>query len=308
MPIPIGEFSIETSGFSNEQIGAYLLLQLAAWTRDGKLPNDDTQLGRMARATPDEWQDIKSVLKPLFKVTKGSWVHQGLLERKQYAVTRSKARSEAGKKGGRPRKGDVVESNSFANAKQELGIREEREEESTEKEKEKRREEEQAPASSASADLSSFSPWVEKAKASGAYPGLEIDAVLKKFIHHCDVEGGKPTEKWFTNWLKSERPATQTGNGATIPKRSAWHIAEDIKAISNAISNHPANPESIRSSGSNTAEQRAELRQLKNRLSELEKEKLEGAMAGAKVPTPEQKAEPVKTDKSNFEKMRREWG
>ena len=92
---------------STLQVGAYILLLCKAWQADppASLPNDDAVLARYARLSPAEWSAAKAgVLAPFRLGTDNRWHQKRLRQEYEHAVRVRKARSEAGKKGGRPRK------------------------------------------------------------------------------------------------------------------------------------------------------------------------------------------------------------
>lgn len=92
------------------------MLLCSAWVRDGKLPDDDIQLSRLARCDSETWNRIKPVLMPFFEVENGAWIQRRLLSEKEKAIKRSEARSRVGKMGGRPSCKTDSLSNSLTNS------------------------------------------------------------------------------------------------------------------------------------------------------------------------------------------------
>lgn len=94
MPFYIGDYLADTGHLARDEHGGYVLLLFAAWTRGGKLPGDDAQLARLAKATPAEWKRLRPVLAPFFAVSADAWVQARLL-REFESSTERKAKAEA---------------------------------------------------------------------------------------------------------------------------------------------------------------------------------------------------------------------
>jgi uncharacterized protein YdaU (DUF1376 family) len=52
--------------------GAYLLLLMAMWRNDGKLPDDDRMLARYARMTQGQWGRVSVTIRAFFKAYNGT--------------------------------------------------------------------------------------------------------------------------------------------------------------------------------------------------------------------------------------------
>lgn len=87
MPLYIGDYLADTGHLTTTEHGAYLLLLMQAWTRSGRLPDDDERLRRMARLTPQEWRRSRDTLRAF-------WVSDGA-ELQQPRLTREIARVES---------------------------------------------------------------------------------------------------------------------------------------------------------------------------------------------------------------------
>jgi uncharacterized protein YdaU (DUF1376 family) len=96
MPLFISDFLTDTTHLSATETGAYLLLIMAYWERDG-LPDDDTQLAGIARLSRPAWRKVRPVLQAFFH---DGWRHKRIdLELAKMIVThqrRSAAASKAG--------------------------------------------------------------------------------------------------------------------------------------------------------------------------------------------------------------------
>lgn len=115
MPLYIADFARDTPHLDAEKIGVYLLLIMALWTRGGSLPNDSAQLASIGRVSRRSWASMSPVILEFF-TKDGNFLRQkrvtAELERAQKV---REARSENGKKGGRPSK--LTESEQKANGK-----------------------------------------------------------------------------------------------------------------------------------------------------------------------------------------------
>lgn len=110
MPLFIGDYLADTAHLTTEQHGAYFLLLMAAWKREGYLPNDPVQLGAIARLSPARWRQHAAVILPLFQVEGDELVQGRLAEEYLAARSANDAQRENGKKGGRPKKNNPTES------------------------------------------------------------------------------------------------------------------------------------------------------------------------------------------------------
>ena len=93
MPLWTDAYLGDTTHLTTIEHGAYLLLLMAMWRADGKLPNDDKLLARYARVTAGQWKRIKPVLWPFFRVSSDS-ITQGRLTDELEAV-RQKSRRQS---------------------------------------------------------------------------------------------------------------------------------------------------------------------------------------------------------------------
>lgn len=110
MPLFIGDYLADTAHLTTEQHGAYFLLLMAAWKREGYLPNDAVQLCAIARLTPARWRQHAAVILPLFQLDGDRLVQGRLADEYQAARSANDAQRENGKKGGRPKKINPNES------------------------------------------------------------------------------------------------------------------------------------------------------------------------------------------------------
>lgn len=106
MPWHIGKYLADTMHLTTEQHGAYLLLLAAGWMRHGQLPSDDAQLAAIARLPLKRWLAMRPVISAFFTVSPDGWSQKRQIEELGKAIALTNARSEAGKKGGRPKATD----------------------------------------------------------------------------------------------------------------------------------------------------------------------------------------------------------
>ena len=78
MPVFIGDYHASTPHLQTHEHGAYLLLMMAYWRNGGRLPDDDKRLAAIAKATPREWKNLRTILAEFFRVEDGFWVQKRL--------------------------------------------------------------------------------------------------------------------------------------------------------------------------------------------------------------------------------------
>ncbi|MBY3030970.1 YdaU family protein [Rhizobium leguminosarum] len=93
----IGDEAAATTHLTRDEFGGYELLRRYYW-QHGCLPDDDGRLARIARASPDEWEKLKPVIKALFD---DDWGNARLDEERAEAGDAHRRRVEAGRKGGK---------------------------------------------------------------------------------------------------------------------------------------------------------------------------------------------------------------
>lgn len=71
MPLLVDKYLGDTTHLTTEQHGAYLLLLMAMWKSDGRLPNDDEQLRAITRLERARWRVFRPVLMALLRANDG---------------------------------------------------------------------------------------------------------------------------------------------------------------------------------------------------------------------------------------------
>lgn len=100
MPLWVADFLADTMDLDAKEVGAYMLILMAMWSRDGYLPADQKKLQRVARVGRD-WPKIWGALEAYFQ-TDGEriWNKRLLLEATKVAAKRE-VNSQSGARGGR---------------------------------------------------------------------------------------------------------------------------------------------------------------------------------------------------------------
>ena len=105
MPIYVAVFGAEPGDFTISGDGAYnRLLRLCWLTRGCSIPDDPAWIARRMRCDADEYHSLVApVLSEFFSRRNGRLFQKRQLKEWRRAEMLAKKRSEAGKKGGRPR-------------------------------------------------------------------------------------------------------------------------------------------------------------------------------------------------------------
>ena len=99
MPLYVAEYRADTGHLGTVEHGAYLLLLMAMWRANGKLPADDERLSRLTLLSADEWAKVKPVVLEFFTRRGGVLIHKRVaVELKRY-TDRVEQRKRAGKIG-----------------------------------------------------------------------------------------------------------------------------------------------------------------------------------------------------------------
>lgn len=100
MQLYIGDYLRDTRHLTAEQHGAYLLLLMAMWNADGRLPDDARKLARLASCSPSRWAKICEDVMEFFEVEGGFVTNRRLGLELEKASEKSIKRAVSGAKGG----------------------------------------------------------------------------------------------------------------------------------------------------------------------------------------------------------------
>lgn len=85
MPFYVGDYLGDTTHLTCIEHGAYLLLLMAMWRADGRLPDDDVRLARHARLKQSEWRRLRPHVIAFFDCADGQLSHPRIdRERERY--------------------------------------------------------------------------------------------------------------------------------------------------------------------------------------------------------------------------------
>jgi uncharacterized protein YdaU (DUF1376 family) len=79
MPLWVGDFMLKTGDLDARESGAYLLLLMAMWSRDGSLPADQKKLQRVAKCGR-EWPSVWATIGHYFDEADGRITNRRLTE------------------------------------------------------------------------------------------------------------------------------------------------------------------------------------------------------------------------------------
>lgn len=109
-PFYIADYQADTMHLTRDQHGAYFLLMMAYYRRERGLPDDDTYLAGVAKATKHEWKRLRPVMAEFFTVKDGIWWHKRIETEIAQLETRKNFQRKAGKAGARSRWGNSTKS------------------------------------------------------------------------------------------------------------------------------------------------------------------------------------------------------
>lgn len=117
MPWYVADYLADTAHLTTEQHGAYCLMLMAAWKRDGSLPKDDTQLAAVSRLSANRWKTHKTVLLEFFIEEPTRYVHKRVTQERLKAQENSNKKATAGAKGGAAKAKNASKSDGTGDGK-----------------------------------------------------------------------------------------------------------------------------------------------------------------------------------------------
>lgn len=105
LPLYVADYEADTAHLSLEEDGAYNRLLRLCWRTPGcSLPNDSDWIAKRLRISDDDYRRvIAPIIDEFFSVSHGRIVSRRLSAEREKIDAISRARSEAGKRGGRPK-------------------------------------------------------------------------------------------------------------------------------------------------------------------------------------------------------------
>jgi uncharacterized protein YdaU (DUF1376 family) len=97
MPLYVADYLADTGHLSTLEHGAYMLLIMHYWQK-GSLPNNDRQLASIARASLEQWSDIRETIAEFFG---SGWRHERIEAELEKAAEKYEKRANAGRAGGK---------------------------------------------------------------------------------------------------------------------------------------------------------------------------------------------------------------
>lgn len=99
MPLWVADFVGDTLDLDAKEVGAYLLILMTMWGRDGYLPNDEKKLQRVARCGRD-WPRVWAAIGHYFTVDGGLITQGRLLKEAQKVAAKREVNAQSGARGG----------------------------------------------------------------------------------------------------------------------------------------------------------------------------------------------------------------
>jgi uncharacterized protein YdaU (DUF1376 family) len=100
MPLWVADFVGDTLDLDAKEIGAYMLILMTMWGRDGYLPNDTKKLQRVARCGRD-WPRVWSAIEHYFTVEGDQITQLRLLKERKNVASKRAVNAQSGALGGR---------------------------------------------------------------------------------------------------------------------------------------------------------------------------------------------------------------
>jgi uncharacterized protein YdaU (DUF1376 family) len=227
MPLWVADFVGDTLELDAKEVGAYMLILMAMWGRDGTLPNDQKKLQRVARCGRD-WPKVWAAIGHYFTV-EGDTISQGRLTRElQKVAAKREVNAQSGARGGRA-KALKEKERALANATISLQQPEpylEREETNVSSMPRKRVTKTGTRLPETWTLPKTWGEWA----VDGGWPETVIRSEADKFRDYWIGKSGKDATKadWFAtwrNWMRnSKAPKVVNGDGYDRNSKSAQKL------------------------------------------------------------------------------------
>jgi uncharacterized protein YdaU (DUF1376 family) len=96
MPLLVDKYLGDTTHLTTEQHGAYLLLLMSMWKKDGRLPANDVGLAQIAKLSPAKWRAMRPILIDGLLLRE----EDGLIVQKRLAAELARSKASTEKKSG----------------------------------------------------------------------------------------------------------------------------------------------------------------------------------------------------------------
>lgn len=101
MPLNVGDFLRDTQELNDAEGGSYIFILIALWgSKEGRLPNNQTVLRRIARCGPKKWASTWPALIPYLEISEEWVTHKRVSSERQRVAEKVAKNRAAGKKGG----------------------------------------------------------------------------------------------------------------------------------------------------------------------------------------------------------------
>jgi uncharacterized protein YdaU (DUF1376 family) len=102
MPFFVDAYLADTGHLTTDEHGAYLLLLMAMWRRNGAVPDDDKDNARVTRMSLAKWRKVKPRLIAFLTIENGDITQKRLKKEWDYVAVKRAKNVENGMRGGRP--------------------------------------------------------------------------------------------------------------------------------------------------------------------------------------------------------------
>jgi uncharacterized protein YdaU (DUF1376 family) len=235
MPLYVGDYLRDTGGLTAGEHGAYLLLIMQAWTRNGELPADDERLRRMAHMDAREWKHSGPTIMAFFTRHGDSYRHKRIdheLAKTDALVAQRSAAGKASAEARKRQRGGGEDPNGGGNGCS-TGV--EREPQQTGKPSPSQLQEPPSPPSVVRSPRGSrlwpeWNPSPED-EAFAAGLGLAVGAVADQFRDYWIAKSGKDAAKldWsatWRGWCRREAENAKRRAPQAKPSKLAWFFDE----------------------------------------------------------------------------------
>lgn len=104
LPVHTDKYLADTTDLYAEHHGAYLMILMAMWRSEGRLPNDQQLLRRISRVYPQRWAKVWALIERFFVIDDEGYITQKRLHSVYMNVSyRVSIKRANGAKGGRPK-------------------------------------------------------------------------------------------------------------------------------------------------------------------------------------------------------------